>query len=382
MRKPTIHDPGHEEGYLGAIVDNMLFRCLIENSTDILVVINGEGDIVYSSPSIEKYFGITLTAGMKKNAFEYIHPDDISRLGVQFLDVLEAPGKPFPIEARAQTKDGQPVWVEGVVTNLLETEGVNGIVCNFRDITERKIGERLVRESEELSRKLEHELTEEKILRQKQVMQATIDAQEKEREEIGRELHDNVNQILTTARLYLDCINDIPSGQQHIIQRSSQIITKAIEEIRKLSKSLTQSFQKEIGLKLSIEDLVENIRRLEEGLRVTLDFSMSSEELLDDKLKTTIFRILQEQLNNILKHAEASEIHIVIIQQHDYLHLQITDNGKGFDIHEKRKGIGINNIISRAEVFNGQVTVDSAPGKGCSMSIHFMLNEEDNDKQE
>ena len=368
MRTPPIQASGHgsldnttkrrktkrspvvqKEPDLDTIVENTLFRSLIENSMEILVVVNGMGEIVYYSPSIEKYFGISSNEQLRTNAFEYIHPDDIPRLAISFMEVLENPGKSFFIESRAQTKEGKPIWVEGTVTNLLGTDGVKGIVCNFRDVTERKNSE-------------------------KQLIQATIDAQEKEREDIGRELHDNVNQILTTARLYLDCIDEIPLEQRHIIQRSSDSITSAIEEIRKLSKSLTQSFQKEVGLKLSIEDLAESIRRLEEGLRITLDFSLPSEELLDDKLKTAIFRILQELLNNVLKHAGASVVQVSIRQDPELLILQITDNGKGFDTSKKRKGIGLNNIISRTEVFNGQVTIDSSPGKGCRISVNFRLN--------
>lgn len=358
MQTPVIETSGttplnETPKRIKAIVENTLFRALIENSTDILVVANGQGEILYSSPSIEKYFGIGSKEQMGKNAFEYIHPEDLSRLAITFFEVLENPGKPFFLEARAQTKDGVPIWVEGTVTNLLATEGINGIVCNFRDTTERKNGE-------------------------KKIIQAVIDAQEKEREEIGRELHDNVNQVLTTARLYLDCIQGLAPEQEYVVKRSSDSITTAIEEIRKLSKSLTQSFHKEIGLELSIEDLVESIRRLEEGLQVTVDFSLPSEELLDDKLKTTIFRILQEQLNNVLKHAGASKVHISIQQSPGLLCLSITDNGKGFDTEKKRKGIGISNIISRAEVFQGQVTIDSAPGKGCSLTINFMPDDTGN----
>jgi signal transduction histidine kinase len=238
--------------------------------------------------------------------------------------------------------------VEGIVTNLLGVEGVNGVVCNFRDVTERKEIEKKIR-------------------------QASIDAQEREREEIGRELHDNVNQILTTARLYLDCILEAPSEQESIIRRSSEIITSAIEEIRKLSRSMTQSFHKEIGLKLSIEDLLENIRQLPEGIHVSFDFFLPGELDLDDKLKTTIFRIVQEQLNNVLKHAAASTVHISLRQDGPAIWLRIQDNGQGFDTRKKRDGIGINNIISRAELFNGQVDIESSAGKGCLLTVHFQM---------
>jgi PAS domain S-box-containing protein len=325
------------------------FRALIEKGTDIIVVVNGEGSITYSSPSIEHYFGVTFQENLGKNAFEYIHPEDIPLLTEKFLETLQNPGKPISVQTRARTKEGKQVWMEGTVTNLLGTEEIDGIVCNFRDVTERMNAE-------------------------KQILQATIDAQEREREEIGRELHDNVNQILTTARLYLGCIHSQDPGQRHLIERSSEIITSAIEEIRKLSRSMTQSFDKEIGLKLSLEDLAENIRRLDDNILITLDFSLPAEQILDDKLKMTFFRIVQEQLNNVLKHAKASRIDLSIRQEDNSLRLLIADNGTGFDPREKRQGIGISNIICRAESFNGQVSIDSSPGNGCRMSVIFLLN--------
>jgi len=331
-----------------AQMNEIRFRSLIEKGTDIIVVVNNEGRIVYTSPSIEHYFGITDAENLEKNAFDYVHPEDLSRLAETFVEVLNSPAKPIFVQARAQSKEGKPIWVEGIVTNLLGIEGVNGIVCNFRDVTERKEIE-------------------------KKIMQASIDAQEREREEIGRELHDNVNQILTTARLYLDCIPETPAGQESIIRRSSEIITTAIEEIRKLSRSMTQSFHKEIGLKLSIEDLLENIRQLPEGIRVGFDFFLPGEQELDDKLKTTIFRIVQEQLNNVLKHAAATTVDVSIRRDGPLLTLCITDNGRGFDPWKKREGIGISNIINRAELFNGQVTIASTPGMGCVLSVNFRL---------
>jgi len=330
------------------------FRSLIEKGTDIIVVLNNEGRIAYASPSIEHYFGIADAESFGQSAFEYIHPEDLPRLAETFMEVLSSPGKPIFIQSRAQSREGKPIWVEGTVTNLLGVEGINGVVCNFKDVTERKEME-------------------------KKILQASIDAQEREREEIGRELHDNVNQILTTARLYLDCIHETTSDQgagarhSHIIRRSSEIITTAIEEIRKLSRSMTHSFDKEIGLKLSIEDLLAGIRLLPEGIRVSFDFSLPGERLLDDKLKTTIFRIVQEQLNNVLKHAAATAIHVSLWEEGTLLLLRITDNGKGFDTRKKREGIGINNITSRAGLFNGQVAIESAPGKGCSLSVTFRI---------
>jgi PAS domain S-box-containing protein len=349
------------------------FRALIENSTDIIAVVNAEGSILYNSPSVEKYFAARGAVEPGTSAFDYIHEEDIPRLTDIFLDLVQHPGKSVSVQTRAHTKEGREIWVEGMVANLLATQGINGIVCNFRDVTERVRSEMIARESEGLYRGLERQLSEEKLRRQKEIMQATIDAQEKEREDIGRELHDNINQMLTTARLCLECVSGREGEQGQIIERSSNIITTAIEEIRKLSKSMTQSFHKEIGLKLSIEDLADSIGRLAGNLRIVLDFVLPDEQSLDDKLKMTVFRIIQEQLNNVLKHAGASSIRISIRQGAGLLSLRIADDGKGFNTRQKRKGIGINNIINRAELFNGQLKIDSSRGKGCRMSVDFRL---------
>ena len=324
------------------------FRSLIEKGSDIIVLVDGEGRIVYASPSIENYFGIKDAEQLGNSAFQYIHPDDVGRLAEKFLEVLESPNKPIYVETKAVTKEKNTIWVEGTVTNLLGVEGIHGIVCNFRDVTARKVAER-------------------------QLIQATIDAQDKEREEIGRELHDNVNQILTTARLYLDCIVDASDGQQEMIQRSSTIISSAIEEIRNLSRSMTQAFHPELGLKLSIEDLVENIRRLSDGMQINLEFRMPAEKDLDNKFKMTLFRIIQEQLNNVLKHSEARTVAVSVCQQQDQIQLRIADDGRGFDPELKREGIGLSNITNRAESFQGIVSLDTAPGKGCVLSVHFDL---------
>lgn len=344
------------------------FRSLIENGTDIIVVIDNTGNIIYGSPSIEKHFGTKLADLTGESAFDYIYPDDIAELAEKFLDVLNSPGVSIPIRSRAYAMGKRLIWVEGIVTNMLKTEGVNGIVCNFRDVTERKKAEKLIQESEYLR----HQLMEEKINRQKEILQAAIDAQEKERAHIGQELHDNVKQILSTAKVCLEYGRGNASEQQHMMQRAEGMINTAIKEIRELSKSLIQVYQREIGLQLSIENLVESIR-IGNRFHITVDFSLPDENRLDDKLKMTLFRIMQEQLNNILTHAEAGRINIGIKQTGSSLTLSVADDGKGFDIQEKRTGIGITNIINRAEIFNGQVAFHSSPGKGCRMVVSFSI---------
>jgi len=245
--------------------------------------------------------------------------------------------------------DGKNIFFELSVTPIRSGKKVTGLSCFSREIPE------------------------EYFKRQQEVTKAVIKAQEKEREVIGRELHDNVTQILNTARLCLSCVEDFPGNNQMLL-RSKDYVSTAIEEIRKLSKSLIQSFHSEVGLKLCVEDLVESIR-LSKKFEVELHFSLSNERLIDDQLKMTAFRIIQEQLNNIIKHAQATQVEIFAEQRIDRFRICIADNGIGFDTSMKRNGIGLFNIINRAELYQGQVKIYSSPGLGCKLVVDFTLKD-------
>jgi signal transduction histidine kinase len=97
------------------------------------------------------------------------------------------------------------------------------------------------------------------------------------------------------------------------------------------------------------------------------------ESLLDEKLTLAIFRIVQEQLNNIVKHAKAKIVIIGLTQLNENLQLRIKDNGIGFNPAEKRNGIGLKNIVSRTDLFNGKMSIDSQPGKGCVLEVNFKI---------
>lgn len=458
------------------------FRSLIEHCEDFIMMANSEGNFIYGSPSVTKHLGYSEEEYVNKTVFNFIHPESIIAAKTLLESLYRNPGKSFTLDLRLIHKNGQDVWVEGIASNLMEVDGVNALVGNFRDITARKQAEQKARESENLYKnlfnksplpvwvcdtesfrfleaneaavshygfshdeflqmtafdimhqqdhnelrrfltanndkapqrllrkhikknqesifveilvhaisfkgksaylllandftekvRLQHELMEEKTHRHREVTRASIDAQEKEREEIGRELHDNVKQMLSTVKLSLSCITVHDPVHVQMLQRSAETITAAIDEIRKLSRSLTYSFQKEIGLKLSIEDLLNSIR-MTDKIRIDFTFELAHEQQLDDKLKICIFRIIQEQLSNILQHAEASKVTLSLTENENHLELQVNDNGKGFDIKAKRNGIGITNIISRSELFNGNVDLKSLPGKGCKLKVTFPL---------
>jgi two-component system sensor histidine kinase UhpB len=254
-------------------------------------------------------------------------------------------------------KNGDIIFVE-VAWQPIRYKGLSAILLLSNDVTARI--------------QLEEELNQQRLSRQKQITEAVIVAQEKERTEIGKELHDNVNQILGAANLYVNTAMVDEDLRQELLERSTELLTRAVNEIRKISKSLITPGLREIGLIESIEDIMEDLK-LARGIAVNLEIQDILEEEIEDRRKLTLFRIVQEQLNNIVKHAKAKSVNIRLLGEDGNLILTIADDGVGFDVNRHRKGVGITNIISRAEIFNGNVEIHSTPGDGCVLEVRLPL---------
>ena len=257
-------------------------------------------------------------------------------------------------------KDKSIRWIE---LKLIPTLDQKGALIRV-DGTSKDITEKI---------RLEKKLAEEIKQKQQQITAAVITAQENERTFLGRELHDNINPTLATAMLFIDSAVCDDEKRLSLMKESKSFINLALNEIRDLSKSLIPQPMKAISLKDTIRDMLDNIKQVNSH-RITTKFEGIDETLISDSLKLTIYRILQEQVNNILKHAHAQTILIRLKQQGTVLQLKIKDDGIGFDVTRKRDGVGLQNIISRTELFNGSVLINSAPGKGCELIVHFNMD--------
>jgi signal transduction histidine kinase len=221
-------------------------------------------------------------------------------------------------------------------------------------------------------KKLEMELLEKELEKQKQISQATIETQEQERTEIGKELHDNVNQVLTTTKLYLELSQSNPELKDDLVAKSTKNIIYVINEIRQLSRSLMNPSIGDLGLIDSINDLVENIN-ITGRINVTLNAEYSIENILSDNYKLMIYRIIQEAVSNSIKHSNANELCISLAQLNNNIQLNIYDNGVGFNQKTVKKGAGLNNIQNRVYIANGTLTILSEEGKGCRLKINFPI---------
>src|SRR5215207_952849 len=189
-----------------------------------------------------------------------------------------------------------------------------------------------------------------------------------------QELHDNINPLLATVQLYMDCAIVNIDQRASLLKESKTLIKKAVEEIRTISNSLIPKPFHQISLKEAITDICRNINKASD-LQFIYDWENVDDSSLSDKMKLTIFRIVQEQITNIIKHANAKEVIIELYQEKGALKLNIKDDGAGFDVSSKRNGVGLQNINSRAELLDGQVIINSSPGNGCALQVIFDFDE-------
>ncbi len=219
---------------------------------------------------------------------------------------------------------------------------------------------------------LEQKLSVERRLRQNEITGAVITAQEQEREELGKELHDNINQILATTKLYVEHALKNEAMRIELLHSAKGLITSAVAEIRSLSKSLLPPSLGEVGLIMALDELIESIEPVSK-FRIIKQWSIQNEKKISENLRLTIFRIMQEQLNNIQKHSRAKKVWLTLKQNNQLLFVSIKDNGTGFDLKQNKNGVGLKNILSRAYLHNGKLKIDTEKGKGCILSVSFKL---------
>jgi len=323
-------------------------------SSSLFCIAGDDGFLKHINPAFTFLLGFNEEELLSRPYEGFIHPDD----------------KPAAIKKISELKNGKPVTYFQI--RLLNYNGgykwfswtaflphANGdIYAIAQDCNEKVL--------------LEEQLILQRIHEERSVMQAILHGQEMEKNEIGKELHDNINQMLTTVKLYYEMALTSKDLNNELIKKGTEILIMAIEEIRRLSKSLVVPGVDELDLSESIENLIDSIK---EGKEIIINFSVSQNKELPGKIKLTIFRIIQEQVNNILKHANAKKIDIQISDSAGNIKLIIRDDGQGFDTSKKKQGIGLKNIISRAELYDGTVRIDSAPGKGCLLEVNIPSNE-------
>ncbi|MEI6681738.1 MAG: sensor histidine kinase [Bacteroidota bacterium] len=205
-------------------------------------------------------------------------------------------------------------------------------------------------------------------------MRSVIDGEELERQRLSRELHDGIGQLLIAIKLRMESLlyqdgKDIRNSIQELKKYFDQII----DEVRRISNNLMPSVLEAFGLAIAFRNLFSETEE-HSGIRIHFDAKGDCDDL-DKKSKTYVYRLMQEALNNIVKHAEASEVWVSLTRGADLLTLLVRDNGKGFsmDKAEKGGGNGIHNMRERASLLEGHIEILAEPGKGTHITVNVPI---------
>ncbi|MEL7161154.1 MAG: sensor histidine kinase [Bacteroidota bacterium] len=208
---------------------------------------------------------------------------------------------------------------------------------------------------------------------QQQLLAAAVEVQETERRRIARDLHDDIGSLLSATRLYLRQLapDNPPERLTAIKEESLVILDEMIQNTRRITHDLLPSELEKFGFSAAAEDLCERVDR-SGGISVRYQDDSRNERRLHQRQEVALFRVLQELVNNTLKHAEADHVEVLTEWQGETFHFRYQDDGKGFAIPAGGySGLGLKNIESRVSLIGGKLDFVTAPGKGLRVDIQL-----------
>jgi two-component system sensor histidine kinase UhpB len=281
---------------------------------------------------------------------EKVHPDDFHYVTDAYFGVIKNNQQTIQLEYRFRCADGTFKYIYDRAFVLYDS--------NKKPV-------RMIGAMQDVSYEKEEE---------KRMAKAIMDAQEYERSQIGLELHDNVNQILAGALIHMGMAGNVqPQKASELIEKSKGYINQAVAEIRKLSHRLAPTTFEGMSLKQIFEGVIKSLN-VNNQFKYTLHFEGFEGKNVHDDIQINLLRVLQEQLNNIVKYSRASFINIHVVQRDRLITMRIFDNGIGFNISKVKPGIGLANIKKRTESLKGKFYLNSSRGNGCEIKLEIPMD--------
>ena len=330
-----------------------------ETNNSVIIFENAvDSDILWVNEGFTRVTGFSLEEIVGKNAVEVLTGPETDRSILTDMRRQISNNLPYTGELLIYSKDGSTRLHQVSGQPIKDADGrVTKYFAIGTDITEH--------------RRLEEERLQKEVEQQREITRITINIQESERNELGKELHDNINQILGAVKLQLSfCVSHDAVETKPILAQCVENLQEAMTEIRNLSHKMVMPRFSKTTLQQELDRLISKYTK---SAMFQLEVADWKEEKVPPTIKETFFRIAQEQLNNIQKHANADNVLIRLRQDGRSAALYIKDNGVGYDSSRSEKGIGISNMINRAEAYNGTCRFVSEPGKGCSVSVNIPL---------
>ena len=315
------------------------YRILIERVSDGFISLNNNDHFTFVNSKADHLLNKPTGYLLGKHLWTEFPEAKNRNFGKYYQKAIETGENQF----RTEYIESNDTWIE---LNIYPSPSGVSIFC--KDITER--------------RKLDQAITKTIII-----------TQEQERNQIGAELHDNINQLLAGSLLHLRMLldNDFANKKDYV-ENAIEHITSAIEEIRHLSHRLAPTTVQINSLKESFEMLFKNINP---NKKLVIDFQCDDMDNIDvdGDIQLNLYRILQEQMSNILKYSKASHLTVILKYINNKIRMTVRDNGIGFNTENHTEGIGLNNIRKRVELFWGSFKLNTAEGKGCEIIVELPI---------
>ena len=346
------------------------FRALMENSSDGIALIEPEGLMLFQSPSVLRLFGYYPAVLVGRNAFEFVHPEEHAELRERLGFLVEHPGEIITTRCRVLHRDGTWCWVEASYTNLLHDPAVRAIVVNYRDISRRKQAEE---ERDRLFREVE--LARDRL---QSLSHRLVEVQEAERRHLARELHDEIGQQLTALKLDLEqTAAQPPASAGPSLKAALDKANRLLTVVRDLSLDLRPTMLDDLGLLPALHwhfDRHTDPSRL----RVTFRHHGIEGRRFPAGIETAAYRITQEALTNVLRHAGVSEVVVRLWASDETLSVQVEDHGVGFNAEAALaagRSSGLSGMRERVALLGGRFTLESVPGAGTHLTAELPLRE-------
>jgi PAS domain S-box-containing protein len=345
-----------------SIAHERRFQSLIENGMEVITLMDEHFYPIYRSPASFRLTGWTMEDRKKTGLLSLNHPDDVERVEGILAKVLANPGQSFRITYRTQHKEGYYIWLDGSLINLLQDDNVRAIIANLHDVTESKKAEALLQASYEELRLLASHLQ---------------DVREEERTNMAREIHDELGQQLTGLKMDVSWLNrraDLnDETSRDKIKGILTLIDGTVNTVRRLAAELRPSILDDLGL---AEALEWHCKEFQIRFGIQCSFRAEGERtLLPSVISTGIFRIYQEALTNVARHAGAQSVTASLVSEPTQVSLTIVDDGKGFDVEGigAKKTLGLLGMKERTLMMGGRYEVVSGSEQGTTLKVTVPL---------
>jgi PAS domain S-box-containing protein len=284
-----------------------------------------------------------------------VHKDERIAFRRKLIMCIQTGKDRLETEYRILCKNGTMRFVSDKMYFVYQNKKLVRVFGSLKDITDKKT--------------LELKISNYQKDKEKAVYAAAVQAQEVERDRISKELHDNVNQLMISSKIYMGIARQNPGVASEMLDKAIEYQLLAIEESRKLSHGISNPAIEFNGLKNIVSKITTTLKH--SGLYVTTALKDKIIEELAPVQSTMVARILQELSSNILKYANASAVYIALEKKGDRFKFLLSDNGIGFNYNTESSGIGLTNIQNRVKALAGELIVITSPGEGCEVSIEF-----------